>query len=240
MVEEFLWLRPFVRPELPFLSSRHDANDPLPTDPRKINGESVLRILQSLNGITHQASSSPPNLLNASTLSTTKYLTFLVSIVSPVAPTFEVIRAWLTTMTSSAVLLRLEPDPAAVVAARRASSEVSKLREKKEGLKLAREERGRKGETHIDSSRNFLTLCIVISAVELGEMMMIGSRCFFFGNFPPAPLAAKAAAEVEPEPDLDAERSCSSFSLRSLRRGTASARAESKFCFVFFEAGSVD
>ena len=46
--------------------------------------------------------------------------------------------------------------------------------------------------TDIDSSRNFLTLCMVMRAVELGEMMIIGFCCFFLVDLPGCKLAAAA------------------------------------------------
>jgi hypothetical protein len=38
----------------------------------------------------------------------------------------------------------------------------------------------RNEETHLAPSRSCLTLCMVINAVEEGEMIMIGLSCFFF------------------------------------------------------------
>lgn len=85
-------------------------------------------------------------------------------------------------------------------------------------------------ETNMDSSNNFLTLCIEIKAVEEGEMMMIGFRAFLRGlsGCPPAVVvgpdeaASFAAAAAAP-------RSFSS-SRESLMRAPTRARTDSKFC----------
>lgn len=69
-------------------------------------------------------------------------------------------------------------------------------------------------------SKNSLTLCIVIKAVEDGEMMIIGFICFFFCGLVPA--AGGGGAACEPAFVWS--------SRRILRRGPMRARTDSKFC----------
>lgn len=56
--------------------------------------------------------------------------------------------------------------------------------------------------TYIESSRKRLTLCIVISAVELGLMRMIGVCCFLFFPLDPVELPLVDEGAVEWEADL--------------------------------------
>lgn len=82
----------------------------------------------------------------------------------------------------------------------------------------------------MDSSRNFLTLCIEIKAVEEGEMMMIGFRAFLRGlrGWPPAVVVGPEEEEASFAAAAAAPRSFSS-SRESLMRGPTRARTESKF-----------
>lgn len=64
-----------------------------------------------------------------------------------------------------------------------------------------------------------MTLCIVMSAVDDGEIMMMGLSCFFFCGIFCAGAAAACAACL---------RDGSSLSIFS--RGAISALTESKFC----------
>ena len=73
-------------------------------------------------------------------------------------------------------------------------------------------------QSHLDSSSSCLTLCMVMSAVEEGEIMMIGLSCFFFCGLAPAGASGCAGCRLP----------MSSFIC--FNRGPTSARTDSKFC----------
>lgn len=206
-MEELFRFAPFVAFELPFLTRRHDAHDPVPDfakrmcpPKRRVSlGREPRAALKDAREGTHQASAPlpcPASFSSASTESTTKYLACLVSIPPP-----DEARAWFTWTTSSARYPLELP---------RAASDFACS----DGTNLA-------------SCKNSLTLCIVINAVDEGEIMMIGFNCFFFEdddwtgfNAPGCALAVVG---------FDEEDEVFMTDPRTLRRGAMRARTESKF-----------